>query len=110
MVPDDGKRVNDAAPLTADLSSDPKLLAESVVIPSYTDAALDASYEGRVTVEVFVDESGKVIQAEPKKKIGYGMDERILQSSLSAKFIPRKNRWGQAESGWSKITFNLQVP
>ena len=110
MVPDDGKRVKDAAPLTADLSSDPKLLAESVVIPSYTDAALDASYEGRVTVEVYVDESGKVMQAEPQKKVGYGMDERILQASLSAKFIPRKNRWGQAEPGWSKITFNLQVP
>jgi TonB family protein len=81
-----------------------------VVIPSYTDAALDAAFEGRVTVEVYVDESGAVVQAEPAKKIGYGMDERILQSALSAKFVPRKNRLGQPEPSWTKITFNLQVP
>lgn len=110
MVADDGTRVTDAAPLNADLSSDPKLLPETVVIPSYTDAALDAAFEGRVTVEVYVDESGTVVQAEPVKKIGYGMDDRILQSAMSAKFIPRKNRLGQPEPTWTKITFNLQVP
>lgn len=110
MIADDGTRITDAAPLNADLSSDPKLLPESVVIPNYTDAALDAAFEGRVTVEVYVDESGAVVQAEPIKKIGYGMDERILQSAMSAKFVPRKNRLGQAESSWTKITFNLQVP
>jgi protein TonB len=110
MAADDGTRVSDAAPLNADLSSDPKLLPETVVIPSYTDAALDAAFEGRVTVEVYVDESGAVVQVEPAKKIGYGMDERILQSALSAKFVPRKNRLGQPEPSWTKITFNLQVP
>jgi protein TonB len=110
MAEDDGTRVTDAAPLNADLSSDPKLIADTVVIPSYTDAALDAGFEGRVTVEVYVDESGAVVQAEPVKKIGYGMDDRILQSAMSAKFIPRKNRLGQPEPSWTKITFNLQVP
>lgn len=110
MIEDEGRRVTEVAPLTEDLSSDPKLLPESVLIPTYTDAALDAGFEGRVTIEVYVDAAGHVIQAEPQKKIGYGMDEKILKSALSARFIPRKNRLGQPEEGWSKITFNLQVP
>lgn len=110
MIADDGTRVGNAMPLTADLSADPKLIPESVVVPSYTDAALDAGLEGRVTIEVYVDESGAVTMAEPLRKMGYGMDEKILQSSYSAKFIPRKNHLGQPEPGWTKITFNLQVP
>lgn len=110
MVPDEGQRVTDAAPLDSDLSSDPKLLTGSVKIPEYTDAALEAAYEGKVIVEVYVDESGAVTQVEPQKKIGFGMDERIQAAAMTAKFSPRRNRYGKAEPGWAKITFNLQVP
>src|SRR5262249_42259643 len=76
MREDEGKRLKEPPPpLDADLSADAKLIRDSVVTPQYTDAALDANIEGYVDVDVYVEGSGKVTQAELRKKVGYGMDQ-----------------------------------
>lgn len=113
MVEDKGKRLR-ADQVEAlgdqDLSADPHLIRDSVVTPKYTDEALDANLQGAFLVEVFVDEHGIVKEAELKKKIGYGMDDRVLASLKSAKFDPGKNRYGQAIAAWTDVRFLLEIP
>jgi len=111
MTGDTGERPKVApAAFEGDLSSDARLLADSIVKPEYTDAAIEANLEGQIVVEVQVDEAGKVVDASLKRKVGYGMDERILNSVKGARFTPRKDRYGKAEGGWTEIKFNLQLP
>jgi protein TonB len=110
MTKDTGERVTDAEALAADMTADAQLIRGSITIPQYTDAALDANFEGYVIVDVFVDEKGDVKEAELRKKVGYGMDERILLAANAAKFVPRKNKIGTAISGWTELKFNLQIP
>lgn len=110
MAPDTGKRVNEAPPITGDQSQDARLIPNSYNEPQYTDAALDASLEGRFIVDVYVDEQGNVIEAELRKKIGYGMDQKIIEAIKTARFVPRKNQLGIAESSWTNITISLRLP
>ena len=110
MTKDTGKRVKDAAPITGDQSQDARIIPNSYIEPSYTDAAIDANLEGRFIVDVFVDEHGAVAQAELRKKIGYGMDQKIIAAVKSARFIPRKNRLGLVESGWTNVSISLKLP
>ena len=111
MTGDSGERPRVApAPFDGDLSSDARLIADSIVKPEYTDAAVEANLNGPVVVEVQIDEAGRVVDASLRRKVGFGMDERILGSIRSARFIPRKDRYGKAEAGWTEIKFNLQLP
>ena len=113
LTEDPGKRVKpeDVKPLSNDdLSADAALIASSVVVPKYTEDAIDAGVEATVTVDVFVDATGQVKDAELKKKIGYGMDARILDTARNARFIPRKDRYGRSVEGWAEIRFRLEIP
>lgn len=110
MMEDDKKRVKDVAPLAVDLSSDAKLVRSTIVTPEYTEDALDADFEGYVVVDVYVDRSGKVVEAELQKKIGYGMGPPIIAAAKKARFTPRKNRLGKPMASWTTLKFNLQIP
>lgn len=112
LTGDEGKRIKpeDFKPMAGDLSADARLILGSVKVPAYTDAALEANLEGNFIVDVFVDESGNVLQADVRKKVGFGMDERILEAARLAKFTPRKNKFGRAEEGWAEIKFTLVIP
>ena len=111
LAPDTGQRLkSEPAPLQGDLSSDPELVRTTFKEPAYTDAAVDANLEGVATIDVFVDETGKVTQAELRKPIGFGMDQRLLDSAYQCRFKPRRNRFGKAEAGWSQIQARLVLP
>jgi len=112
MMEDTGKRVapEDVGALKGDLSSPAALIRDSIQSPPYTDQALDAALEGSWVVDVYVDVSGAVTSAELRKRIGYGMDERVLKVARSARFSPRKNKLGIAEAGWAEIKFTLVIP
>ena len=112
MMPDDGKRAKpeDVQAFTGDLSSDARLLRDSLRKIEYTETAVDAALEGKYTVDVFVDEKGVVTSAELRKKIGHGMDEKVLEVARGARYAPRRTKTGVAESGWTEIQFVLQLP
>jgi protein TonB len=113
MTEDEGKRLKaeDVGALgNQDLSADARLIRSSFQTPSYTEAAIDAAIEGTYVVDVYVDETGNVTSAELTKKVGYGMDERLLAAANQARFEPRKNRFGKAEPGWTTISFRLELP
>ena len=112
MMADDGKRVKpeDVKPFTGDLSSDARLLRDSLRKIEYTDGAVEAAVEGKFVVDVFVDDKGVVTSAELRRKIGHGMDEKVLEVARGARFAPRRTKMGVAESGWTEIQFVLQLP
>jgi len=110
MKEDDGTRVKDAEKFQGDMSSEPRLISSTFAVPKYTDEAIDAGLEGAFVVDVFVTENGDVREAELRKKIGYGMDERVLDSTRKAKFTPRKNKFGKALSDWAEIKVRLVIP
>ena len=110
MTEDSGQRLSDVSPLKGDQSAPAKLIVATLVPPPYTDDALDAVLEGSFIVDVFVSLDGSVREAELRKKIGYGMDERVLSSVRSSRFMPRKNRFGVSEEGWTELKFTLVIP
>ncbi|MBM4250592.1 MAG: TonB family protein [Deltaproteobacteria bacterium] len=111
MVEDTGERLKEEpGALQGDMSAEPELIRDSITKPEYTQAAIDAGLEGSAIVEVLVEETGRVLDAELKKRIGFGMDERILTSAKGARFKPRRNRYGRAETAWTEIKFTLQLP
>jgi outer membrane biosynthesis protein TonB len=110
MTEDMGKRLKTVDPLKGDLSQPAKLVVATLNPPPYTDDALDAGLEGSFIVDVFVNLDGSVREAELRKKIGYGMDTRVIAAVKASKFIPRKNRFGVSEEGWTELKFTLVIP
>ncbi len=110
MAEDTGKRLKEVDALKGDLSQPARLIPTSLIAPPYTDQALDAALEGSFIVDVFVNLDGTVRVAELRRKIGYGMDSRVIDAVKTSKFIPRKNRFGVSEEGWTELKFTLVIP
>jgi len=83
-----------AAPVAAALPSDgcgeppikPKPI--SVPQPGYTPDAQAAAIEGKVRVQITVDETGRVVDVKLIQGLGHGLDEVALQAARSATFQP----------------------
>lgn len=110
MTEDTGKRLKEVAPIQGDLSAPAKLIASTMKAPPYTDEALDAGLEGSFIVDVYVNLDGSVREAELRKKIGYGMDKRVIDAVRASQFVPRKNKLGVAEDGWTELKVTLILP
>lgn len=56
--------------------------------PAYADRAREAGIQGKVRVELTVDETGAVVQTRVLEGLGYGLDEAALEAARSARFEP----------------------
>jgi len=56
--------------------------------PTYADRAREAGVQGKVRVELTVDESGTVIETRVLEGLGYGLDEAALEAAKAARFEP----------------------
>ena len=56
--------------------------------PAYTDRARAAAVEGKVRVELTVDETGRVVNVRVLQGLGYGLDEAAVAAAQSATFEP----------------------
>jgi protein TonB len=56
--------------------------------PVYAERAREARIEGKVRVELTVDEHGQVVQAKVLESLGYGLDEAALDAARAARFEP----------------------
>lgn len=70
----------------ADAPQKPK--PRNVPQPAYTDAARAAGVEGKVRVELTVDENGQVISVRVLSGLGHGLDEAALAAARAATFEP----------------------
>lgn len=57
-----------------------------VVQPSYTSQAREAQIEGRVRVEITVDELGRVANVRLIAGLGHGLDEAALEAARASSF------------------------
>jgi protein TonB len=94
-----------AAPLAAAMPTKPKVLVAqrteaactedivkarpvSMVRPTYTDGARHAHVQGRVRIELFIDERGDVTGVKLLEGLGYGLDEAALDAAKRLHFSP----------------------
>ena len=59
-----------------------------VPTPAYSEAGRAAGIEGKVRVEVGVDEQGRVVSVRLLQGLGYGLDEAALDAAQRATFEP----------------------
>jgi len=72
--------------------------------PVGTEAARAAGIEGRVRVQLTVDESGRVVDVKLLQGLGYGLDEAALAAARQAEFEPAV-RCGKP----ARATFNISM-
>lgn len=56
--------------------------------PEYPEAARDEGVEGRVRVELHLDDHGRVVEARVLSGLGHGLDEAALAAAREARFEP----------------------
>jgi len=76
----------------------------SVPQPSGTEAARAAGIEGKVRVQLTVDETGRVVDVKLLQGLGYGLDEAALAAAHQAEFEPAL-RCGKP----TRATFNISM-
>jgi protein TonB len=79
-----------AAALPSDGCDDPPAKPKPISIPQpgYTSDAISSAVEGKVRVQITVDETGKVVDVKLIQGLGHGLDEAALQAARSATFEP----------------------
>jgi protein TonB len=72
----------------ADVCNEPPSKPKPVKVlqPAYTEAARTANVEGRVRVEITVDENGRVTNARVLQGLGHGLDEAALAAARASTF------------------------
>jgi protein TonB len=65
-----------------------KAKPQGFVKANYTDDARAAGIEGRVRVEISIDESGHVISAKVLTGLGHGLDESAVEAAKRMAFTP----------------------
>jgi protein TonB len=82
----------------------PKLLSRPT--PAYTDDARAAGVEGKVRVEITVDEQGRVTAVRVLQGLGHGLDEAAVAAAKGMTFEPAV-RCGKASSATFKVGFTF---
>ena len=72
--------------------------------PAYSDRARTAGIEGKVRVELTVDETGRVVSVRVLSGLGYGLDEAAVAAAERATFEPAL-RCGKA----TRATFTISM-
>jgi protein TonB len=95
-----------AAPTGLDPCEEPaaKPKPRNVPQPAGTEAARAAGVEGKVRVQLTVDETGRVVDVKLLQGLGYGLDEAALAAARQAEFEPAV-RCGKA----TRATFNISM-
>ena len=77
-----------APPKPVDACDEPPAKPKLVNLPqpAYTDAARAAGIEGKIRVQLTVDEAGRVIDAKALTSLGHGLDEAALAAARAATF------------------------
>lgn len=79
------------------------------VDPVYTDAALAAGIQGVVTLEVTIDEEGRVRQPLLLDGLGYGLDEAAIAAVSQVRFKPAVEDGRPVAVRW-RLTQNFRLP
>lgn len=105
------KRVAKPAAVAADPCEEPpaKPRPKSIPQPSYTAAALQAGIEGKVRIQITVDETGRVTDVRVLAGLGHGLDEAALAAARQAVFEPAV-RCGKPVSATFTVSMRFTKP
>jgi len=100
-----------AAALPSDGCDEPAAKPKPISVPQpgYTDDAQAAAIEGKVRVQLTVDESGKVIDVKLISGLGHGLDEAALSAARRATFEPA-SRCGKPTQATFTISMRFKLP
>ncbi len=76
--------------------------------PAYTDAARAAGVEGKVRVQIDVDETGAVVAVRVLAGLGYGLDEAAIAAAKAAVFQPAQ-RCGKPVRSTFTVSMRFQA-
>jgi len=76
--------------------------------PTYTDDARAAGIEGRVRVEISLDENGTVVSAKVLSGLGHGLDESAVAAAKRMRFSPA-TRGGVAVKSTFVISIRFEL-
>ena len=85
------------------------LLISKTFEVTYTQEAEDEGFEGAAYVEVLVNFRGKPLEARLKRRLGFGMDKKVIQGILNAKFKPGINKRSQPVTSWTTVQLNFKL-
>jgi len=71
--------------------------------PTYTDEARHGKVQGSVTLQVLVGPDGRAQDVRIVKGIGFGLDERAVETVRGWKFIPARDGAKQAVPAWVTV-------
>jgi periplasmic protein TonB len=71
--------------------------------PTYTDEARHGKVQGSVTLQVLVGADGRAQDIRIVKGIGFGLDERALETVRSWRFIPARDGAKRAVTAWVTV-------
>jgi protein TonB len=72
-------------------------------IPTYTDDARHVKVQGTVTVQVLVGTDGRAQDIRMVKGVGYGLDERAVETIRGWKFVPARDSAKHTVATWITI-------
>lgn len=71
--------------------------------PTYTDDARHGKVQGTVTLQVLVDTDGRARQIRVVKGVGFGLDERAVETVRNWKFSPARDAAHRTMAAWITI-------
>jgi TonB family protein len=71
--------------------------------PVYTDEARHVKVQGTVTLRVLVGADGRALQIRVVRGVGYGLEERAVQTVRGWKFSPARDAARRPVSAWVTI-------
>jgi len=72
-------------------------------IPTYTDDARHGKVQGSVTLQVLVGEDGRAQNIRIVKGIGFGLDERAVETVRGWRFIPARDGTHRTVTAWVTV-------
>lgn len=72
-------------------------------LPVYTDEARHVKMQGTVTLRVLVGADGKASDIRIIRGVGYGLDERAMQTVRSWRFLPARDANHRAIAAWITV-------
>ena len=90
--------------------SGPSLVRSSIDDLDYTADALRVGFQGKVVVDVMIDENGKVVQARLLNPTGFDLDTQVMAVAEAARYMPAVGMDGQPVKATAKLNFDFKIP
>jgi len=71
--------------------------------PTYTDEARHGKVQGTVALQVLVGADGRAEDIRIVKGLGYGLDERAVETVRGWRFVPGRDAAKRAAAAWVTV-------